>query len=595
MSKPHETSEPPEENFLRKIVAEDQRSGKHPTPVTRFPPEPNGFLHLGHATAVNLSHGIAKDFGGAFHLRFDDTNPAKEEQRYIDAIKQDIAWLGADWGEHEYYTSDYFDQLYAWAQLLIKAGHAYIDDQSIEEMRANRGTVTEAGKPSPFRERSAEESLELFEKMKQGEFPDGSKVLRAKIDMASPNMNLRDPVLYRILHAEHPRTGGAWCIYPMYDFAHGQSDWIEGITHSLCSLEFEAHRPLYEWLLEKIYALGGMPDWQRDQEYRGPRQIEFARNTVTGMMMSKRNLLALVEEGKVSGWDDPRMPTIAGLRRRGYTPASIQKFCDLAGMSKRVKNIEFALLEFCVREDLNKTAQRRSVVLDPIKVVITNYPEDQVEQMTATNNPESEADGTREVPFSKELYIQREDFMEDAPRKFFRLSVDREVRLRYGYWITCTEVVKDDAGEIVELRCTYDPQTRGGESPPADEEGKVRKVKGTIHWVSAKHAVPIQVRQYERLFSTEDPSEGKADGRDWRENLNPQSLVTVPAMAEPAVAQAQVGQALQFERVGYYTLDPDSDQAGGELVFNRTATLKDSWAKQQQPQKQKQPKQKKQG
>lgn len=579
MNKPN-TSPEPEDNFLRKIVAEDQRTGKHPAPVTRFPPEPNGYLHLGHATAVNLSYGIARDFGGTFHLRLDDTNPAKEEQRYIDAIKEDVAWLGAEWGEHLYFTSDYFEQLYAWARLLIEHGHAYVDDQSVEEIRANRGTVTEAGTPSPFRDRPAQESLDLFEKMKQGDFTDGSKVVRAKIDMASPNMNLRDPVLYRILNSPHPRTGDTWCIYPMYDFAHGQSDWIEGITHSLCSLEFEAHRPLYEWLLEKIYASGAMPGWQEGKDFSGPRQIEFARNTVTGMMMSKRNLLALVEEGTVAGWDDPRMPTIAGLRRRGYTPASIQKFCDLAGMSKRVKNIEMSMLEFCVREDLNKVAQRRSVVIDPIKVIITNYPDDQVEMMEAVNNPEAEADGTRQVPFAKELYIQREDFMEDAPRKFFRLSVGREVRLRYGYWISCQEVVKDGAGEIVELRCTYDPQTRGGESPPPDEQGKVRKVKGTIHWVSAKHAIEIEARLYDRLFSTEDPNEGKAEGRDWRENLNPDSLVTKTALAELALADAEVGQPLQFERVGYFTLDPDSDLSNDKPIFNRTVTLKDAWAKQ---------------
>jgi len=402
--------------------------------------------------------------------------------------------------------------------------------------------------------------------------------------MASPNMLLRDPVMYRILHAKHPRTGDTWCIYPMYDFAHGESDWIEGVTHSLCSLEFEAHRPLYEWFIDTIYTLGGMPGWQRDQPFRGPRQIEFGRFNLSGTMMSKRNLLALVEEGKVAGWDDPRMPTLAAMRRRGVTPASLRNFVNTVGMSRRHKTIEIALFENQVRDDLNKVAQRRAVVIDPIKVVITNYPENQVEQMTATNNPENEADGTREVPFSNELYIQRDDFMEDAPRKFFRLSVGREVRLRYGYWIKCEQVIKDEAGEIVELRCTYDPQTRGGESPPPDEEGKVRKVKGTIHWVSAAHALPVEVRLYDRLFMTDDPNEGKDDGRDWRENLNPDSLVTTTAMAEPALAEAEVGQPLQFERVGYFTLDPDSDKgagdSGGELVFNRTVTLKDSWAKQ---------------
>lgn len=579
MSDKPDTNGSAEDNFLRKIVAEDQRTGKHDAPVTRFPPEPNGFLHIGHATTICLNFGIARDFGGRCHLRFDDTNPIKEEQRYIDAIKHDIRWLGFDWGEHEYYTSDYFGQLYDWACLLIKHGLAYVDDQTLEEMRATRGTVTEAGTASPYRDRPPEESLALFEQMKAGDFPDGSRVLRAKIDMASPNMLLRDPVLYRILHAEHPRTGSDWCIYPMYDFAHGQSDWIEGVTHSLCSLEFEAHRPLYEWLLDKIYECGGMPDWQRDQSFRAPRQIEFGRFNLSGTMMSKRNLLALVDEGKVAGWDDPRMPTLAALRRRGVTPASLRNFVNTVGMSRRHKTIEIALFENCVREDLNKVSQRRAVVIDPIKVVITNYPDDQVEMMTATNNPENDVDGTREVPFSKELYIQREDFMEDAPKKFFRLSVGREVRLRYGYWIKCEEVIKDDAGEIVELRCTYDPQTRGGENPPPDSEGNVRKVKGTIHWVSAAHALPVEVRQYERLFATDNPEAGKKK-RDWRTNLNPDSLTTVTAMAEPALADAEVGQALQFERVGYFTLDPDSDKAANKFVFNRTVTLRDSWAKQ---------------
>ena len=584
MSDDTRTNESVEENFLRKIVSEDQRSGKHAVPVTRFPPEPNGFLHIGHATTICLNFGIARDFGGRCHLRFDDTNPTKEEQRYIDAIKQDIRWLGFDWGQHEYHASDYFDQLYDWARLLIEHGYAYVDDQTQEEMRATRGTVTSPGSASPYRDRSSEESLDLFARMKAGEFPDGARVLRAKIDMASPNMLLRDPVMYRILHSAHPRTGNDWCIYPMYDFAHGESDWIEGVTHSLCSLEFEAHRPLYEWFIDKIYQCGGMPDWQRDQAFRGPRQIEFGRFNLSGTMMSKRNLLALVEEGKVAGWDDPRMPTLAALRRRGVTPASLRNFVNTVGMSRRHKTIEIALLENCVREDLNKVAQRRAVVIDPIKVVITNYPDDQVEAMSATNNPENEADGTREVLFGKELYIQREDFMEDAPRKFFRLKLGGEVRLRYGYWIKCEEVIKDDTGEIVELRCTYDPQTRGGENPPPDEEGNVRKVKGTIHWVSAAHALPIEVRLYDRLFMTDDPNEGKKEDRDWRENLNPESLITTMAMAEPALAEAEVGQPLQFERVGYFTLDGDSNKAANKLIFNRTVTLKDSWSKQQQSQ-----------
>ena len=562
----------PPENFIRQIVADDIASGKHAAPVTRFPPEPNGFLHLGHATAVNLSDGIARDFGGAFHLRFDDTNPAKEEQRYIDGLKEDIAWLGADWGDHEYYTSDYFDQLYAWAQLLIQNGCAYVDEQTLIEMRNTRGSVTKPGSDSPWRDRPTEESLAVFEQMKQGAFDPGSKVLRAKIDMASPNMNMRDPVMYRILHDTHPRTGNTWHIYPMYDWAHGQSDWIEGITHSLCSQEFEAHRPLYEWYLEKIDTAGGAP---KGVAHR-PRQIEFARNNVTGMMMSKRNLLALVEENLVAGWDDPRMPTISGLRRRGYTPAAIAKFCELAGMSKRDKMLEMSLLEHCVREDLNKTALRRSVVIDPIKVVITNYPEGQVEQMSAVNNPEDESAGTREVPFSRELYVQREDFMEEAPKKFFRLSVGREVRLRFGYWITCNEVVKDDAGNVIELHCTYDPDTRGGNNPPPDSEGKQRKVKGTIHWVSVAHAVHAKARLYDRLFATDNPNEGAKKDRDWRENLNPDSLKVVDAVCEPALRDAVVGQAMQFERVGYFVRDTDVD---GSLVFNRTVTLRDSWGK----------------
>ncbi len=576
MSEPIETAEPTEENFLRKIVAEDQRTGKHPQPVTRFPPEPNGFLHIGHATTVCLNFGIARDFGGRCHLRFDDTNPVKEEQRYIDGIKADIQWLGFDWGQHEYYASDYFDQLYDWACLLIRHGYAYVDDQTVEEMRATRGTVTSPGTASPFRDRSPQENLDLFARMKAGEFPDASRVLRAKIDMSSPNMLLRDPVMYRILHAHHPRTGNTWCIYPMYDYAHGQSDWIEGVTHSLCSLEFEAHRPLYEWFIQKIDELGGAP--AKVSHY--PRQIEFGRFNLSGTMMSKRNLLALVEEGKVAGWDDPRMPTLAGLRRRGVTPASLRNFVNTVGMSRRHKTIEIALLENAIREDLNKVSLRRSVVLDPVKVVITNYPDDQVELLPATNNPEDASAGTRAVPFCKELYIEREDFLEDAPKKFFRLTVGGEVRLRYGYWITCTEVIKDAAGNIVELRCTYDPQTKGGESPPPDEQGKVRKVKGTIHWVSARHAVPIEARLYDRLFMTDDPSEGEDAGRNWRENLNPASLVVTSALAEPALADATVGQPIQFERVGYFTLDLASVSPANKPIFNRTVTLKDSWAKE---------------
>ena len=578
---PASSESPAVDNFIRQIISDDQASGKHPAPVTRFPPEPNGYLHIGHATAICLSYGIARDFGGTFHLRFDDTNPTKEEQHYIDAIKRDIAWLGADWGEHEYYTSDYFDQLYAWACDLIKAGMAYVDDLSLEDMREYRGTVIKPGKPSPFRSRSVDENLELFAHMKSGEFPNAAKVLRAKGDLTSSNMFMRDAVMYRILHESHPRTGDSWCIYPMYDFAHGQGDWIEGITHSLCSQEFEAHRPLYEWFLEKLYAAGATPGWQQGQDFRGPRQIEFARNNITGMMMSKRKLLALVEEGHVTGWDDPRMPTLAGLRRRGYTAQAIRNFCDAAGMSKREKVLEHAMLEHCLRDDLNKIALRRSAVIDPLKVVITNYPEAQVEQMFAVNNPEDESAGSRQVPFSRELYIQREDFMEDAPRKFFRLAPGREVRLRYGYWITCTDVIKDDAGNVVELHCTYDPQTRGGNNPPPDEDGKVRKVKGTIHWVSAAHAIDAEVRLYDRLFATDDPNEGAKQGRDWHENLNAQSLTVVQAKCEPALADAAAGDAIQFERVGYFTADLDSDADAGKQVFNRTCTLRDSWAKKQ--------------
>lgn len=581
MSESTDTNTPPE-NFIRQIVAEDQQSGKHPAPVTRFPPEPNGFLHIGHATTICLNFGIARDFGGTCHLRFDDTNPVKEEQRYIDGIKADIRWLGFDWAGHEYYASDYFDQLYDWAKLLITHGHAYVDDQTIDQIRENRGTVKSPGTASPFRDRSPEENLDLFARMKQGEFPDGAKVLRAKLDMASPNMLLRDPVMYRILHAHHPRTANNWCIYPMYDYAHGQSDWIEGVTHSLCSLEFEAHRPLYNWFVETLDKLGGA---KGNVDYH-PRQIEFGRFNLSGTMMSKRNLLALVNEGLVEGWDDPRMPTIAGMRRRGYTPAALRNFVETVGMSRRHKTIEIAKLENCVREDLNKVALRRAAVLDPIKVVITNYPEDEVEMMEAVNNPDDPAAGTRQVPFCNELYIERDDFLEDAPRKFFRLSVGREVRLRFAYWITCQEVIKDDAGEVVELRCTYDPETRGGESPPPDAEGKVRKVKGTIHWVSAKHANDAKVKLYDRLFKTDDPMEGvkfddASGGRDWRENLNPDSLKVVTAKLEPALAEAKPGQPIQFERVGYFVRDSGTAaNTPGGLVFNRTSTLRDSWAKQ---------------
>ncbi|QDU70878.1 glutamine--tRNA ligase/YqeY domain fusion protein [Mucisphaera calidilacus] len=550
-------------NFIEQAIEEHNRVGRFGgAVVTRFPPEPNGFLHIGHAKAICIDFGLAAKYGGRCHLRFDDTNPAKEEQAYIDAIREDVRWLGFDWGEHEYYASDYFEQLYLWAERLIEAGQAYVEDLSMEEIRAHRGTLTEPGRPSPYRDRSVEENLDLFRRMRAGEFPNGARVLRAKIDMASPNLNLRDPVMYRILHEAHPRTGDAWCLYPMYDWAHGQSDSIEGVTHSLCSLEFEAHRPLYEWFVERL-------------GIHAPQQMEFARGNITYMITSKRKLRRLIDEGIVSGWDDPRMPTLRGMRRRGYTPEAIRRFWDEAGVAKRVNNIAFSKLESVLRDDLNKRSQRRMAVLDPIRVVITNYPEGQVEMMSVVNNPEDPGAGRREVPFSGALFIERDDFMEDPPKKFFRLGPGREVRLRSGYWIRCEDYVKDAEGKVTELRCTYDPQTRGGESPPADAEGKVRKVKGTLHWVSAAHAVDAEVRVYDHLFTRENPEEGEL-----AENVNPDSLrVLTGCKLEPALSEAGVGEPVQFERLGYFTKDPDSS-AGG-LVFNRTATLKDSWAKAQ--------------
>lgn len=547
-------------DFIRQIVAEDVAAGTHNGQViTRFPPEPNGYLHIGHAKSICLNFGIAREFNGRCHLRFDDTNPVKEEQEYIDSIKEDVRWLGFDWGEHEYYASDYFDRLYAFAVKLIQDGKAYVDDLSMEEIRAYRGTLTEPGVNSPHRDRSAKENLDLFERMRAGEFPDGAKVLRAKIDMASPNLNMRDPVMYRILHAAHPRTGETWCVYPMYDFAHGQSDSIEGITHSICTLEFENHKPLYNWFIEN---LGIFPS----------RQYEFARLNLTYTVLSKRKLLDLVQSKSVSGWDDPRMPTISGIRRRGYTPEALRAFCDKIGVAKVDCTNDTALLEHCLRDDLNLRAQRVMAVLDPLKVVITNYPEDQEEQTEAVNNPEDETAGTRRVPFSREIYIERDDFMEDAPKKFFRLQPGGEVRLRYAYFIRCHEVIKNEAGEIVELRCTYDPETRGGNAPDG------RKVKGTIHWVSAPHALRAEVRLYDRLFLTEDPNK-TADGQDFKTNLNPESMIVLnECYVEPFLKEARSGIPYQFERKGYFCLDSKEAQ-DGQLVFNRTVTLRDSWQK----------------
>jgi glutaminyl-tRNA synthetase len=551
--------EKPSTDFIREIVTEDVRTEKFDGRVhTRFPPEPNGYLHIGHSKSIALNFGVAEEFGGKCNLRFDDTNPVKEEIEYIEAIKRDIKWLGFDWEDREYYASDYFDQLYEWAIELINIGLAYVDDLSEEEIREYRGSFTEPGRESPFRDRSVEENLDLFKRMKAGEFPDGSRVLRAKIDMSSGNMNMRDPVLYRILHESHPRTGDKWCIYPMYDFAHGQSDSIEGITHSLCTLEFEDHRPLYDWFLDKL-------------EIYHPQQIEFARLNLNYTLLSKRRLLKLVQEGYVRGWDDPRMPTLSGIRRRGYTPEAIMDFVDRVGMAKKDSIADIALLEYCLRQDLNMRAPRRMAVLNPLKVVITDYPEDQVEYMQAINNPEDESMGTRQVPFSRELYIEREDFMEDPPKKFYRLAPGREIRLRYAYFITCTEVVKDQNGKITELHCTYDPETRGGDAPDG------RKVKATLHWVSAQHATAAEVRLYDRLFRAEDPMDVE-EGQDFTTNLNPDSLqVLRECRLEPSLKESQAGQIFQFERQGYFIVDPDSQ--AGSLVFNRSVALRDTWAK----------------
>ncbi len=559
MSDKPETTDSAPANFIHAIIDEHLRTGRYDHVQTRFPPEPNGYLHIGHAKAICLNFSTAQKYGGKCNLRFDDTNPLKEEQEYIDAIMEDVRWLGFQW-DALCYASDYFEQLYEWAVQLIKAGLAYVDQLSAEEIREYRGTLTEPGRESPYRNRSVEENLALFERMRNGEFAEGECVLRAKIDMASPNLNMRDPVMYRIIHAPHPRTGDAWCIYPMYDWAHGQSDSIEGVTHSLCTLEFEAHRPLYNWFIEKLGIFA-------------PTQIEFARLNLTYTVMSKRKLRRLVEEGYVRGWDDPRMPTLSGLRRRGYTPEAIREFCDRIGVSKSNSVVDIQMLEHVLRQDLNKRVERRMAVLDPLRVVITNYPEGQTEYMTAINNPEDEGAGTRQVPFSRVLYIEREDFMEDPPKKFYRLAPGREVRLRYAYFITCTDVVKDADGNIVELHCTYDPATRGGDAPDG------RRVKATLHWVSAAHAVEAEVRLYDHLFGAPNPND-VPEGQDFTDLLNPNSLqVLTGCKLEPALAEAHPGERYQFERKGYFVVDPDTRE--GHLVFNRTVTLRDSWAKLQ--------------
>jgi glutaminyl-tRNA synthetase len=556
---PAESSDRPS-NFIRDIILEDLKTNKYGGRVqTRFPPEPNGYLHIGHAKSICLNFGLAAEFGGKTNLRFDDTNPEKEEQEYVDSIITDVRWLGFDWEDRLFYASDYFDQLHQWAVQLINAGKAYVCDLSAEEVRQYRGTLNEPGRESPYRNRSVEENLELFGKMRAGEFPDGSRTLRAKVDMASPNLNMRDPVMYRILHSEHQRTGNKWCIYPMYDFAHGQSDSIEKITHSICTLEFEDHRPLYNWFIQQ---LGIFPS----------QQIEFDRLNITYTLLSKRKLLQLVRDGHVRGWDDPRMPTLSGLRRRGYTPEAIRNFCAAIGASKTNGTIELAMLEHFLREDLNQRSARVMAVLRPLRVVIDNYPEGQVEELEAVNNPEDPAAGTRKVPFSRELYIEQDDFREDPPKKFFRLSPGQEVRLRAGYFITCTSVVKDEkSGEVVEVHCTYDPETRRGNAPDG------RKVKATIHWVSAQHAINAEVRLYETLFTGEDPND-VPDGQEFTANLNPNSLETLTApKLERSLATAKPGDRYQFERLGYFCVDPDSTSE--KLVFNRTVQLRDTWAK----------------
>ena len=554
-------------NFIRNIITEDMETNKWGGRVhTRFPPEPNGYLHIGHAKAICLSFGLAAEFGGVCNLRFDDTNPTKEEEEYVESIKEDVRWLGFDWEDREFYASDYFEKLHEYAVQLIKDGKAYVCDLSADEIRDYRGTLKRPGKESPYRSRTVEENLDLFERMGAGEFEDGSRVLRAKIDMASGNLNMRDPVIYRILRATHHRTGDKWCIYPMYDFTHGQSDSIEGITHSLCTLEFEDHRPLYDWFIDEL-------------EIFHPQQIEFARLNLTYTVMSKRMLQQLVEGGNVTGWDDPRMPTISGIRRRGYTPESIRNFCDRIGVAKRDSIVDIALLEHCLREDLNEHAPRVMGVLSPLRVVVDNYPEDQVEELEALNHPADPSMGKRKVPFSRVLYIEQEDFLEDPPKKFYRLAPGREIRLRYAYFITCVDVVKDEkTGEIVELHCTYDPATRGGDSPDG------RKVKATLHWVSAEHSIEAEVRLYDHLFSVQNPGDVK-DGADFKSHLNPNSLTTLKSCrVEPGLAGATPGNRYQFERLGYFCVDP-LDSSGDALVFNRTVTLRDTWARIQKAQK----------
>jgi glutaminyl-tRNA synthetase len=548
----------PGRDFIRDIIEADLADKRHDTVVTRFPPEPNGYLHIGHAKSICLNFGTAQEFGGRCNLRFDDTNPKKEEQEYIDAIKRDVHWLGYDWGQYLHFASDYFEQLYAWAEHLIRNGDAYVDDISADEMRALRGTLTEPGRNSPYRDRSVEENLDLFRRMRKGEFPDGARVLRAKIDMAAGNMTMRDPALYRILHAHHPRTGDSWCIYPTYDFAHGQSDAIEGVTHSLCTLEFEDHRPLYDWLLDHL------PVPSR------PRQYEFARLNIGYTVLSKRVLTALVREGHVNGWDDPRMPTLAGLRRRGVPPAAIREFVRRIGVARANSVVDVAMFDHAVRETLNKSAARRMAVLRPLKVVIENYPEGKSEELEAINHPEDPEAGTRSIPFGRELYVERDDFMEDPPKKFYRLSPGKEVRLRYAYLVTCRDVVKDATGEVVELRCTYDPATRGGNAPDG------RKVQATLHWVSATESVPAEIRQYNPLFLSPNPGAGG----DFAADLNPQSLeILADCRLEPSLATGNSAEPVQFERLGYFCRDPDSTP--GRLVFNRTIGLRDTYAKAQ--------------
>ena len=562
---PGANDSPPRSHFIRDIILRDRASNKNGGRVhTRFPPEPNGYLHLGHAKSIHINFGLAKEFGGKCNLRFDDTNPLKEETEYVDSIIEDIRWLGGDWEDRLFYASDYFGQLYEWAVQLIRAGKAYVCDLSADEVREHRGTLSEPGRNSPYRDRSVEENLALFERMRAGEFPDGSRTLRAKIDMASPNLNLRDPILYRILHASHHRTGNEWCIYPTYDYAHGQSDSIEGITHSICTLEFEDHRPLYDWFI-------------RELGIHAPQQIEFDRLNLTYTLLSKRKLLQLVREKHVRGWDDPRMPTLCGARRRGYTPEAFRDFCSRIGVSKTTGTVELGLLEHCLREDLNRRAPRVMAVLRPLRVVIENYPEGQVEELEAVNNPEDATAGTRKVPFSRVLYIEQDDFREDPPKGYFRLSPGREVRLRYAYLVTCKDVVKDAGGNIIELRCTYDPATRGGNTPDG------RKVKSTIHWVSAEHSLEAEARLYETLFSKEDPDD-VPEGETFLSNLNPNSLEIIErCRIEPSLRGAAPGSVYQFERLGYFCVDPDSTPA--KLVFNRTATLRDTWAKIERKQK----------